>query len=164
MGGMSVLILMGILSFIFYAIVACFFIIVIYIAISYAFESIALMNMSKNLNYKAPVTSYIPIYNKYVLGKVANNKALGLILMVDNIIILTLGLITYFYYNSWAFLAFLVCILISFILNIILSDKIFRDVLKKYSVICTIFSVLTLGFLRPIFLFAISYKKPNMNN
>ena len=159
MGGMSVLILMGILSFIFYALLACFLIIVIYIIISYIFESIALMNMSKNLNYKAPVTSYIPIYNKYILGKVANNKALGIILMIDNIIIIALALATYFNYNPWIFLVLLACILISFILNIILSDKIFRDVLKKYSVICTIFSVLTLGFLRPIFLFAISYKK-----
>lgn len=159
MGGFSVLILMGILSFIFYALVACFFIIVIYIAISYTFESVALMNMSKNLNYKGIITSYIPIYNKYILGKVANNKALGIILMIDNIIIIVLGLISYFCYNPWTFLAFLVCIFIGFILNIILSDKIFREVLKKYSVICTIFSVLTLGFLRPIFLFAVSYKK-----
>lgn len=159
MGGISVLILMGILSTIFYILLACFILIAIYMVISYIFESIALMNISKNLNYKAPMTSYIPIYNKYILGKVANNKTLGIILMIDNIIMLTISVILYFYCNLWIFLVLLICVLISFILNIILSNKIFRDVLKKYSVICTIFSVLSLGFLRPIFLFAISYKK-----
>ena len=37
---------------------------------TYVFESIAIMEMSKNLEYKAVGTAWIPFYNKYLLGKI----------------------------------------------------------------------------------------------
>ena len=84
MGGISVILLMGILSAIFYIFLAIFLLIIIYQIMTYIFESIAIMEMSKNLEYKAVGTAWIPFYNKYLLGKIAGHKILGIIVAVLN--------------------------------------------------------------------------------
>ena len=161
MGGISVFILMAILSFMFFTFVAIFLAIVVYTAITYIFESIAVMSMSKNLGYKAIYTSWIPFYNKYLLGKIAENKVLGIILALLNIITTGIGIFCYVRneFNPITFLLFLICVLIGFILDTIISHKIYIKAINKYGDILTIFSVLTLGLLRPIFLFIIRNKK-----
>ena len=160
MGGISVLILMGILSFMFFTFVAIFLAIVVYTVITYIFESIAIMSMSKNLGYKAIYTSWIPFYNKYLLGKIAENKVLGGIAAISNIIITGVGIYCYIQneFQPIIFLIFLTCVLIGFILDIVISHKIYVKAINKYGDILTIFSVLTLGLLRPIFLFIIRNK------
>ena len=60
--------------------------------------------------------------------------------------------------NMILFGIFLICILISFVLDVIIAHKIYTKAIGKYGDIFTVFSVLTLGFLRPIFLFAIRSK------
>ena len=65
MGGISVLLLMGILSAIFFIFLAIFIVIVIYQIITYIFESFAIMEMGKNLQYKVVGTAWIPFYNIY---------------------------------------------------------------------------------------------------
>ena len=87
MGGISVLLLLGILSTIFWFFVAIFVIIAIYLLITYIFESVAISRINKNQKCNATFTAWIPFYNKYLLGKIANLKNQGIVLGIINIII-----------------------------------------------------------------------------
>ncbi len=157
MGGISVLLLLGILSTIFWFFVAIFFIIAIYLLITYIFESVAISRINKNQKCNTTFTAWIPFYNKYLLGKIANLKNQGIVLGIINIIIVIMFI--YFYYtvefNLWLLLIFFILVITSFILNIVISHKIFTQAIGKYGDIFTVFSVLSLGILRPIFLFII---------
>ena len=165
MGGISVFILMTIFSFVLFIFIAIFIAIIICEVITYIFESMAIMQMSKNLKYKVPFTAWIPFYNKYLLGKIVGNKILGIIVAVLNGITAFSG--TYCYIqtqpNPAIFVIFLVCVLIGFILDIIISHKIYKNATDKYGDIYTILSILTLGILRPIFLFIVRNKVKKTN-
>ena len=52
MGGISVMLLMGMLSAMYVFFIAVISVLIIYFAVSYVFESIAAMGMCKNLYYK----------------------------------------------------------------------------------------------------------------
>ena len=65
MGGISVMLLMGMLSAMYVFFIAVIAVLIIYFAVSYVFESIAAMGMCKNLYYKHSGTAWIPFYNKY---------------------------------------------------------------------------------------------------
>lgn len=158
MGGISVILLMGILSAIFYIFLAIFLLIVIYQIMTYVFESIAIMEMSKNLEYKAVGTAWMPFYNKYLLGKIAGHKILGSMVAALNAVMAVTCFWSYMQGNMILFGIFLICVLISFVLDVIIAHKIYTKAIGKYGDIFTVFSVLTLGFLRPIFLFAIRSK------
>lgn len=93
MGGISVMFLMGMLSAVYVFFIAVIVIAVIYYAVSYIFESIAAMSMCKNLYYKHSATAWIPFYNKYLLGKIAGNRALGMIEGVLNLAIATVAVL-----------------------------------------------------------------------
>lgn len=157
MGGISVLFLMSILSFMFFTFIAIFLAIIIYVIMTYIFESISIMCISKKLQYKATFTAWIPFYNKYLLSKIAGSKVLGLILALFNIGTVCTGLHCYFQaeFNYIVFIIFLICIFVGFILDIVVSHKIYKNVTPKYGDILTVLSVLTFGILRPIFLFII---------
>ena len=71
MGGISVMLLMGMLSAMYVFFIAVIAVLIIYFAVSYVFESIAAMGMCKNLYYKHSGIAWIPFYNKYLLGKIA---------------------------------------------------------------------------------------------
>ena len=91
MGGISVMLLMGMLSAMYMFFIAVIAVLIIYFAVSYVFESIAAMGMCKNLYYKHSGTAWIPFYNKYLLGKIAGNKALGII---EGVLNLTIDVLT----------------------------------------------------------------------
>ena len=164
MGGISVLFLMGVVPFVYimYLIVLVF--IILFLVISYTFDSISTMCISKNLNYNYKLRTWIPFYNKYILGKIGNSKPLGITLVITTLIS-TITIILFFVFKepqSILIIFFLLSALITFILNIILSHKIFNKYSNKYKDIMTILSILSLGFLRPIFLFIIRNKKENL--
>lgn len=160
MGGISVLFLMSILSFIFAMFLAIFLAIIIYKIAVYFFESVSIMCMCKNLKYKAPFAAWIPFYNKYLLGKIAGNKVLGTILALLNglIVCSLIGSYTQTQYSTVTFVIFLICSLVSFLFDIIIAHKIYTKSKIKYSDLLTVFSVISIGILRPIFLFMIRNK------
>lgn len=166
MGGISVLFLMSILSFMFFTFIAIFLAIIFYVIVTYIFESISIMGMSKNLEYRATFTAWIPFYNKYLLSKIAGSKKLGVILALFNIGTVGTGLYCYFQteFNYIVFIMFLVCIFVGFILDIIVSHKIYMKVTKKYGDILTVLSVVSFGILRPIILFVIRNKVKKEND
>ena len=161
MGGFSVAVLMSILSFIYLFFIAIFVAIVLYIIMSYTFQGISIMCMSKNMGYKNIFTAWIPFYNKYLLGKIAGNKIMGGISGVLSFISICLG--TSFYINKELeivlFIILAISLTIAFILDTIIAHKIYKSRANKYGDILTVFNILSLGLLRPIFLFIIRNKK-----
>lgn len=160
MGGLSIVILMSILTIMFFIFLAIFLLMVVYTVISYVFESISIMCMYKNIFDKKAYTAWIPFYNKYLLGRVVGNKAIGIIVAILNIITVLAGLYCYiegtFYIIPFAI--FLISSLIAFILDTIISHKIYKNAIDTYGDLLTIFTVITLGITRPIFLFIVRNK------
>lgn len=159
MAGFSVVLLM--MSFLFIFMIILFFFVVTSILLTYILESITLMKMSQKLKYKTPKVAFIPFYNKWILGKIANDKILGMILAIDDMIILITWIcdIILSQYHTIVAGILYICVFISFILNIVLTHKIYKRFQDRNGNLYTLLSVLTFGFLRPIFLFVSSNKK-----
>ena len=170
MGGISVMLLMGMLSAMYMFFIAVIAVLIIYFAVSYVFESIAAMGMCKNLYYKHSGTAWIPFYNKYLLGKIAGNKALGIIEGVLNLSIATVAVLFFCFELEIGILseiitciigliALLACAIASFVIDVIISDKIFKNLNIRYSDVLTVVNVLTFGLFRPIILFIFRNKQ-----
>lgn len=165
MGGISVMLLMGMLSAMYVFFIAVIAVLIIYFAVSYVFESIAAMGMCKNLYYKHSGTAWIPFYNKYLLGKIAGNKALGIIEGVLNLSIATVAVLFFCFeleIGIIGLIALLACVIASFVINVIIADKIFKNLNIRYSDVLTVVNVLTFGLSRPIILFIV--KNANSKN
>ena len=128
-------------------------------AVDYVFESIALMDMSKEKVLPLPGTAWIPIYQRYVLGKVSGNTALGIVALVGDSVSLLATFLSFFWYGetpgNLLWLLATSARIVSFVAIMVTSYQIFTQRKKKYAVLYTVFSILTFGFLRAIFLFAV---------
>lgn len=160
MGGMSVIFLMGIFSVWVFVFIAIFATIVIFAVINYIFESISISCIGNKMNCSFKFISWIPFYNKFLLGKIGGNKIIGGILGILNLFIVLFGI--YFFVNTKTnyiiVCIFILCLLLSFILDTILSYKIYSKAVNKYSSLLTVLNILSLGILRPIILFVIRNK------
>lgn len=160
MGGISVIFLMGIFSVWAFVFIAIFATIVIFAVINYIFESISISCIGNKMNCSFKFISWIPFYNKFLLGKIGGNKIIGGILGILNLFIVLFGI--YFFVNTTTnyiiVFIFILCLLLSFILDTILSYKIYSKAVNKYSSLLTVLNVLSLGVLRPIILFIIRNK------
>ena len=165
MGGISVVVLMSILSFIYLFFIAMFVGVLLYIIISYIFEGISIMCMSKNMGYKNTFTAWIPFYNKYLLGKIAGNKIMGGISGTLSLISIYLGTHLYIHQETEIVLFFILVInlIITFILDTIIAHRIYKSHTNKYGDILTVFNILSLGLLRPVFLFIVRNKSNQEN-
>ena len=101
MGGLSVIILMNILLFLYIFFITIFVAIILYIVISYTFEGISIMCLSKNMGYKNTFTAWIPFYNKYLLGSIAGNKIMGIISGILSFASIYLGIYFYIHNLYW---------------------------------------------------------------
>lgn len=164
MGSLSVIVLMSMLSFIFLFFITIFIVAILYTIISYTFQGISIMCMCKNMKYKNAFTAWIPFYNKYLLGKIANNKIMGV--LSGFLSLISICLVTYFYIHKELeivpFIILIVILIITFILDTIIAHRIYKSRANKYGDILTVFNILSLGLLRPIFLFIIRNKKESV--
>lgn len=162
MGGISVMLLIGMLSAMYVFFIAVIAVLIIYFAVSYVFESMAAMGMCKSLYYKHSGTAWIPFYNKYLLGKIAGNTALGIIEGVLNLSIATVAVLFFCFeleIGIIGLIALLACVIASFVIDVIISDKIFKNLNIRYSDVLTVVNVLTFGLFRPIILFVFRNKQ-----
>ena len=156
MGGFGIAILFSLFSFIYLFFVAIAIGFILYLLYSYVFQSIACMCMLKNIGYAYPLTAWIPFYHKYLLGKIANKQILGAISGVLSFIFICLCVHFYIHLD---FESVLLTILTISLITISLIDTIIAHQIykthTKYANIFTIFTVLSFGILKPIFLFII---------
>lgn len=112
--------------------------------------------MLKNIGYAYPLTAWIPFYHKYLLGKIANKQILGAISGVLSFIFICLCVHFYIHLDFESVL--LTILTISLITTSLIDTIIAHQIYKthtKYADIFTIFTILSFGILKPIFLFII---------
>lgn len=160
MGGFSVVILMGLFFMAGLFLVAFLAAVVIYTVISYVFDGISFMCMGKSLGYKNVFTAWIPFYNKYLLGKISGDPVFGAASCVLSLVPVIMGLVFYFYAEAGIVLLVVsaVSLIVVFICDTFMCQKIYRSRAEKYGDLLMIFHAITLGLLRPIFLFALRNK------
>ena len=161
MTGFGVVIFTSILSFISLFFVAIFAAAAVYSLISYVFQGISIMCMGKNRGYKTAFTAWIPFYNKYVLGKIAGNPIIGGIAGMLSFVSICSGVL--FICKEWAgivvFAVFVISLMTTFILDAVIAHNIYKSRSEQHGELLTAFHILSLGLLRPIFLFARRNKK-----
>lgn len=160
MGGISVLMLMSVLLAMFYFMLAILLVVIVYILINYIFESIFIMRIYQH-SHRPCFLAWIPFYQKCCLGQIAKLSKAGYVLCINQCIVMLLG--CYFYLSQNAhmliFLIFLLLLLLSFILDMVIAHHIYHQVTPRYGDLLTIFSVFSLGLLRPIFLFFMRHRE-----
>lgn len=135
----------GILGSLFAFLAVFFLLFFIIFIILYVLGGLGLMNIAKKNNEEYSWLAWIPFANVYLIGKIAIDKTVGWALAVLTFIgsdIISLGAL-----NSLSQFAGAVLLFYS-------VHKIYKS-RSDNAVIMTVFSVLTFGFLIPIFLFAI---------
>ncbi len=159
MGGLSVMLLMSIISFIYIAFIAVAAAVIVCTVINYIFESISVMCILKNMRYNYSFAAWIPFYNKYLLGRLAGNKTAGAILGILNLASASLSVFFYIHKEIEVvlFSILLVCLIIGFILDTFIAYKAYSRA-TKYCDILTVLTVLSCGLLRPVILFVIRNK------
>lgn len=159
MGGISVLALMGILSSLLIILIIIMIVVIIWLILSYIFESMAIYGMTKRLNYKYPILSFIPIYNKVYLGRIVNKEKIGKVLFIINLIELLFLCCFFTITNQDLSLIFFILSIITIITNLILkiylTHSVIQKVTSKYAYLLTILNSLTLGITRPFMLFIV---------
>lgn len=156
MGGFGIAILFSLFSFIYLFFVAIAIGVILYLLYSYVFQSIASMCMLKNIGYVYPFTAWIPFYHKYLLGKIANKQILGAISGVLSFISICLCVHFYIHldFDSVLFSILTISFMTTLIIETIIAHQIYKTH-TKYADIFTIFTILSFGILKPIFLFII---------
>lgn len=127
------------------------------IFVAYLLKAIGLMKITKNLGEQNPWLAFIPVADMYLLGKSTFKEAwLAWALVILDVIHLVSPILSlvYKYGNNNLVMAASVFSLMLFILNYIALYKIYEKISNK-AIIMLIFTVLTFGFIAPIFLFAI---------
>ena len=156
MAGFGVLIVSGILSAIFLFFIAVFAAAAAYIMASYVLEGFSIACMRKKAGDAHTFTAWIPFYSKYLLGKLAGRRVMGAVSAL--LTLLSFCLCVYFYVcrelNTLLFILLLMALLAVFILDTLIAHRIYKS-RSKYGDILTVFTVLSLGLLRPVFLFAV---------
>lgn len=156
MAGFGVLIVSGILSAIFLFFIAVFAAAAAYIMASYVLEGFSIACMRKK---RATHIHSLPdsLYSKYLLGKLADRRVMGAVSAL--LTLLSVCLCVYFYVcrelNTLWFILLLMALLAVFILDTLIAHRIYKSRAGKYGDILTVFTVLSLGLLRPVFLFAV---------
>lgn len=128
------------------------------ILVFYILGSLGLMGIANKTETKGGWMAWLPIFNFYLMGKLAFGKAMGWVLVVLSFLggtsTLEIGGETVFSgsilpapFNTIASIALLVLMIASLY-------KIYTRMSDK-AVVMTVFTVLSLGLLTPIFLFAI---------
>ena len=136
--------------------------VIIYIIINfvlYVIESFGLLRIAKKEEYKIPYIVWIPGISHYVLGRYCMSKSKSIIyaiLSVINVIFIYCLMFGVFQIEYIEFV--LIYIVIYFIINMLVMNTFYKKVYKK-SELFTIFTVITFGFLKSIFIYLARIRK-----
>jgi hypothetical protein len=140
------------------AIIAGFiFFILAIVLVFYIFMALGLMKMADRLGHKGTWMAWIPFCNSYLLGKVAISKAIGWVLVG---LTLLAGTSMSDSAEGSVKISLLpeplrsIVAIALFVLTVVCLNKIYKKFSTK-STVMTVFTVLSLGILSPIFVFAI---------
>ena len=161
-----VLMMMGLFLPILIIAVVIISILIVVTLFKYFMESFAIYRMCKNSNYNHPILAWIPFYNRVLLGDFADNKKLGLITFILNIIYLLvfvafIGFDEYMTKSTMNILSLLITLLaiIIYVLNIVLAHYLMEKSIPKVAVPLSILNVVTFGISKAIILFILRNNK-----
>ena len=134
---------------------------IIYVIIKfvlYIFQSFGLLGIAKKEKYSYPYLVWIPGISHYYLGKTClkSKQALGYCLLTLLKIILVV--INFWIYNKILIYIFLIYVLIYFIIDMLVMNRFYQKYYQK-SELFIIFTVITFGLLKPIFIYTAKYQK-----
>ena len=160
MGGISVLVLLGLLSGLYMLFIAVFFAAVFYLIIIYVFEALTVMGMRERRGEHVPALAWIPFYNKYLLGKIAGKKIQGAFSGILTIVMIGTGAYCYrtLTMDNLIFGTFLVSAILGFILDLVIAYSIYKNTVPKWKDVLLVVSILSGGLLRPVILFGLRKK------
>lgn len=111
------------------------------------------------MNYNHALVSFIPIYNKVYLGKIANKESIGKILAINDLIkLISLCIFlnaTNEKLSTILFFITIITIILSMIMKIYLTHHIVKKVTYKFADLLTVLNSITLGITRPFILFIV---------
>lgn len=120
--------------------------------ILYLFQSFGLLRIAKNENYKYPYIVWIPILSDYVLARYCMNRVKSLIFCLFTLIFWISFAIFFTTSNSILYHLTFIYNLAYFVLDMFVMNKFYKKVYKKHKVF-TILTVVTIGLLKPLFIY-----------
>ena len=118
----------------------------------YIFNSFGLLNIARSEKYKFPYIAWIPCIGEYITGKFVLNKILGyvcagfsLLKLVSMYFMITTDITPVFYICLAIIVAY-------FIFEMLIMNMFYKKV-YKHSQIFTLFTIITFGILKPIFIY-----------
>ncbi len=121
----------------------------------YLFESLAIQRYMKKKSISGAGRAFIPCYNKYMFGVIANNRRLGVVAAVVNCVkLVALAVLVVAPEGSvyYALIVFVIASLLGLIINTVIANAIF-ELFTGNKTIYTVLSVVSLGVLRTIIIF-----------
>ena len=139
----------------------------IYKIIAYIFESIGLTSIAKRENYSYPFIGWIPGLSHFIIGKYSSDgddeksTSSGVIYALLTIIKIAFLIIVSqinIAQNSNYLLIILIYLAIYFVIDMIYMNKFYQKA-YKHPIVFTFFTIVSIGLLKPIFIFASKGKK-----
>ena len=158
MGGFSLTIMLMAMASIFYGALLLGIILIIAKFILYVFECFGIMKLNDNMEYSHSWTAWVPVYHKFLLGRVGKEPQIGICLCIFSLIKWILFFAAVFTENNYLWLSWIGIMLVTFILEMITLHKVYK-IHTKYNEVFTVLSIISVGILEPIFLFVIRNKK-----
>ena len=149
MAGFSVVLLFG---WIMVAGAAVGFAFLVYLLYSYIFESLFCTYVSQSR------WCWIPVWGQYLMGQTTGSRKLGLALALDHLIIIVLCCASYSKYVETVVVLLLLLIVLGVALKAIVAHRLYKIAAPERYKVLSVISILSLGLLRPIFLFALRKK------
>lgn len=130
----------------------------IYLLYAYILESIFLMNVCRSLDMGAPWQGWIPFYSQYLFGKAAGKSRVGILVALAHLAAVALAVwflrdpLQVNWYGT------LLAVVTGIVGKMLLAARIFKTWAGERGKLYTVLSVVSLGILRPTFLFLIRKK------
>ena len=119
---------------------------VVFLVYTYILEGISLKGVYG-------LRGWIPFYNQYLWGTLARRKGLGAAVAAADLAAPLLGYWFLTNPGAWTWWSFVAVILFRVTVKLVIAHQIYRDTAQNRERLYTALSVLSLGVLRPIFLF-----------
>ena len=131
---------------------------VVYLLYSWVFESIFCAHLCRNLWNRPWVLGWIPVWGQYLLGKASGSRGLGAALAVTHLMVLTLSMFIAAECVRVDGMVYLFFLALAVVLKAIVAHRLYKIAAPERYKVLSVISILTMGLLRPIFLFALRKK------
>lgn len=126
--------------------------------ILYIFQSFGLLNLARKEQYQYPYMAWVPGLSHYLIGKFCCNNKKAILYTVCTIIKLVLTISMVMISNCILFYTWLIFIIIYFVIDMLVMNQFYKRVYKQPQLF-TIFTIITFGLLKPIFIYTSKIKK-----